>query len=118
MRVPRIATTSHDPLVWRSRVVSYVLVAVGVVVLSFAPSVVGGHVGERLHVLLHVVRPIVAVALFAAAVLVQVAVGVRWRCRLLRDAADDGRQDRRTGRGQDAATDGREDRGALPPPPA
>jgi hypothetical protein len=63
----------------RSRVVSYVLAAIGVVALSFAPSVLGDPQQQPLHTLLHVVRPVFAIALLVAALAVQVVVGVRWR---------------------------------------
>jgi uncharacterized membrane protein YidH (DUF202 family) len=66
-------------LVRRSRVWSYVLAALGVVVLSFAPSVLGEPAGETSRVLLHVVRPVLATVLIVAALALQVVVGIRWR---------------------------------------
>jgi len=76
-------------LVRRSRVTSYALVGLGAVVLSFAPSVVGEPSGETARVLLHVVRPVVAIVLIVAAVAVQVITGFRWRRGLQRASATD-----------------------------
>ncbi|MFZ7088184.1 hypothetical protein [Curtobacterium sp. RRHDQ10] len=87
--MPSRIVSNPDPrsqrLVRRSRIVSYVLAGLGVVALSFAPSVLGDPSGETARVLLHVVRPVVATVLIVAAFAVQVVVGVRWRKNLVRE---------------------------------
>ncbi|KQO63003.1 hypothetical protein ASF23_08965 [Curtobacterium sp. Leaf261] len=65
---------------------SYVLAGLGVVVLSFAPSVLGEPTTDTGRVLLQVVRPVVAGVLIVAALAVQVVVGITWRRDLLQPA--------------------------------
>ncbi len=74
----------------RSRVLSFVLLAVAAVVLSLRPEVFGDPQAQPAHALLHVWRIVLGVVLVLAAAAVQVVVGVRWRSGLRRAAdADD-----------------------------
>lgn len=72
----------------RSRVLSFVLVAIAAVVLSLRPEVFGDPQAQPLHALLHVWRIVLGITLGVAALVVQIAVGVQWR-RNLRHRADD-----------------------------
>ncbi|MGU3411627.1 hypothetical protein ACLBWP_16110 [Microbacterium sp. M1A1_1b] len=63
----------------RSRVLSFVLVALAAVVLSLRPELFGDPQTQPAHALLHVWRIVIGLVLALAALGVQVAVGVRWR---------------------------------------
>lgn len=73
----------------RSRVVSFLLLAVAAVVFSLRPEVFGDPQAQPWHAALHVWRIVLGVALMVGALGVQVAVGVRWRQGLRRRAEDD-----------------------------
>ncbi len=73
----------------RSRVVSFVLLAVAAVVFSLRPEVFGNPQAQPWHALLHVWRIVLGAILVVAALGVQVAVGVRWRRGLRRGAEQD-----------------------------
>lgn len=73
----------------RSRVVSFVLLALAAVVFSLRPDAFGDPQAQPLHALLHVWRIVLGVALVVAALGVQVVVGVRWRQGLRRRAEAD-----------------------------
>ncbi|PYY34562.1 hypothetical protein DEJ16_00750 [Curtobacterium sp. MCJR17_055] len=79
---------SSQRTIKRSRVLSYVLVAVAAVVLSLRPELLGDPQAQPWHALLHVWRIVVGLLLGVAALAVQVIVGVRWR-QGLRKSADD-----------------------------
>ncbi|PZE93397.1 hypothetical protein [Curtobacterium sp. MCBD17_008] len=79
---------SSQRTIKRSRVLSYVLVAVAAVVLSLRPELLGDPQAQPWHALLHVWRIVVGLLLGVAALAVQVVVGVRWR-QGLRKSADD-----------------------------
>ncbi|PZE66495.1 hypothetical protein [Curtobacterium sp. MCBD17_021] len=79
---------SSQRTIKRSRVLSFVLVAVAAVVLSLRPELFGDPHAQPWHALLHVWRIVVGLLLGVAALAVQVVVGVRWR-RGLRKSADD-----------------------------
>ncbi len=70
----------------RSRVLSFVLLAVAAVVFSLRPEAFGDPQSQPWHTLLHVWRIVLGVALMIAALGVQVVVGVRWRQGLRRSA--------------------------------
>ncbi|PZE35095.1 hypothetical protein [Curtobacterium sp. MCPF17_031] len=78
---------SSQRTIRRSRVLSYVLVAVAAVVLSLRPELFGDPQAQPWHALLHVWRIVVGLLLGVAALAVQVVVGVQWR-RGLRQSAD------------------------------
>ncbi|PYY33427.1 hypothetical protein DEJ25_14630 [Curtobacterium sp. MCPF17_011] len=78
---------SSQRTIRRSRVLSYVLVAVAAVVLSLRPELFGDPQTQPWHALLHVWRIVVGLLLGVAALAVQVVVGVQWR-RGLRQSAD------------------------------
>ena len=63
----------------RSRVLSYVLVALAAVVLSLRPDLFGDPQAQPWHALLHVWRIVLGIVLALAALGVQVLVGVQWR---------------------------------------
>jgi predicted membrane protein len=73
---------SSQRTIKRSRVLSYVLVAVAAVVLSLRPDLFGDPQTQPWHALLHVWRIAVGLLLGVAALAVQVVVGVQWRRRL------------------------------------
>ena len=73
----------------RSRVLSFVLLAVAAVVFSLRPEAFGDPQGQPWHGLLHVWRIVLGVVLMVAALGVQVAVGLRWRQGLRRSAEAD-----------------------------
>ncbi|PZF55050.1 hypothetical protein DEJ23_12975 [Curtobacterium sp. MCSS17_008] len=73
----------------RSRVFSFVLLALAAVVLSLRPEVFDDPQVQPWHALFHVWRIVLGIALVVAALGVQVAVGVRWRQGLRRDAGAD-----------------------------
>jgi hypothetical protein len=79
---------SSQRTIKRSRVLSYVLVAVAAVVLSLRPDLFGDPQGQPWHAFLHVWRIVVGLLLGVAALAVQVVVGVQWR-RGLRRPRDD-----------------------------
>jgi hypothetical protein len=79
---------SSQRTIKRSRVLSYVLVAVAAVVLSLRPDLLGDPQAQPWHALLHVWRIVLGLLLGVAALAVQVVVGVRWR-QGLRKSADD-----------------------------
>ncbi|PZE82158.1 hypothetical protein [Curtobacterium sp. MCBD17_032] len=79
---------SSQRTIKRSRVLSYVLVAIAAVVLSLRPELLGDPQAQPWHALLHVWRIVVGLLLGVAALAVQVVVGVRWR-QGLRESADD-----------------------------
>ncbi|MDN4647741.1 hypothetical protein [Curtobacterium sp. PsM8] len=79
---------SSQRTIKRSRVLSYVLVALAAVVFSLRPDLFGDPQTQPWHALLHVWRIVAGLLLGAAALAVQVVVGVQWR-RGLRRAADD-----------------------------
>ncbi|WIB27408.1 hypothetical protein [Curtobacterium sp. MCSS17_015] len=79
---------SSQRTIKRSRVLSFVLVAVAAVVLSLRPELFGDPRAQPWHALLHVWRIVVGLLLGVAALAVQVVVGVQWR-RGLRKSADD-----------------------------
>ncbi|WIB16485.1 hypothetical protein DEJ34_04940 [Curtobacterium sp. MCPF17_050] len=79
---------SSQRTIKRSRVLSYVLVAVAAVMLSLRPELLGDPQAQPWHALLHVWRIVVGLLLGVAALAVQVIVGVRWR-QGLRKSADD-----------------------------
>jgi hypothetical protein len=79
---------SSQRTIKRSRVLSYVLVAVAAVVLSLRPDLLGDPQTQPWHALLHVWRIVLGLLLGVAALAVQVVVGVRWR-QGLRKTADD-----------------------------
>jgi hypothetical protein len=79
---------SSQRTIKRSRVLSYVLVAVAAVVLSLRPDLLGDPQAQPWHALLHVWRIVLGLLLGVAALAVQVVVGVRWR-QGLRESADD-----------------------------
>ncbi|NII40398.1 hypothetical protein E9228_001034 [Curtobacterium flaccumfaciens] len=79
---------SSQRTIRRSRVFSYVLVAVAAVVFSLRPELFGDPQAQPWHALLHVWRIVAGLLLAVAALAVQVVVGVQWR-RGLRRAADD-----------------------------
>lgn len=79
---------SSQRTIKRSRVLSYVLVALAAVVLSLRPDLFGDPQTQPWHALLHVWRIVAGLLLGVAALAVQVVVGVQWR-RGLRRAADD-----------------------------
>ncbi|WIE76571.1 hypothetical protein [Curtobacterium sp. MCSS17_007] len=70
----------------RSRVLSFVLLAVAAVVFSLRPEVFGDPQAQPWHALLHVWRIVLGVGLMVAALGVQIAVGLRWRQALRRGA--------------------------------
>jgi len=70
----------------RSRVLSFVLLALAAVVFSLRPEAFGDPQSQPWHALLHVWRIVLGVALMVAALGVQVVVGVRWRRNLRRSA--------------------------------
>lgn len=74
----------------RSRVLSFVLVAIAAVVLSLRPEVFGDPQSQPMHALLHVWRIVLGITLGVAALAVQVAVGVQWRRDLRGRVEDDG----------------------------
>ena len=78
---------SSQRTIRRSRVLSYVLVAVAAVVLSLRPELFGDPQTQPWHALLHVWRIVVGLLLGVGALAVQVVVGVQWR-RGLRQSAD------------------------------
>jgi len=77
----------------RSRVLSFVLLAVAAVVFSLRPEAFGDPQSQPWHALLHVWRIVLGVAFMVAALGVQVAVGVRWRRGLRRAAEGDASPD-------------------------
>lgn len=79
---------SSQRTIRRSRVLSYVLVAVAALVLSLRPELFGDPQAQPWHALLHGWRIVVGLLLGVAALAVQVLAGVRWR-RGLRRAAED-----------------------------
>jgi hypothetical protein len=79
---------SSQRTIKRSRVLSYVLVAVAAVVLSLRPDLFGDPQTQPWHAFLHVWRIVVGLLLGVAALAVQVVVGVQWR-RGLRRPRDD-----------------------------
>jgi ABC-type transport system involved in cytochrome c biogenesis permease subunit len=87
-RVTLPPTPADARRIRRSRIVSFVLVAVAAVVFSLRPEAFGDPQSQPLHALLHVWRVVVGLALAAAALAVQVAVGIRWRKDLRRSAED------------------------------
>ncbi|AIV39725.1 hypothetical protein [Curtobacterium sp. MR_MD2014] len=88
----------------RSRVLSFVLLAVAAVVFSLRPEAFGDPQAQPWHALLHVWRIVLGVALMVAALGVQVTVGVRWR-RGLRRSAEQEPSTRGTPPGNQAAGD-------------
>ena len=88
----------------RSRVFSFVLLAVAAVVFSLRPEVFGNPQAQPWHALLHVWRIVLGAILVVAALGVQVAVGVRWR-RGLRRSAEQEPSTRGTPPGNQAAGD-------------
>jgi hypothetical protein len=88
-RVTLPPTDADARRIKRSRVVSYVLVALAAVVFSMRPELFGDPQGQPAHALLHAWRIVVGVLLVVAALGVQVAVGVQWRKGLRRRALDD-----------------------------
>ena len=80
---------SSQRTIKRSRVLSYVLVAVAAVVLSLRPDLLGDPQTQPWHALLHVWRIVLGLLLGVAALAVQVVVGVRWRQGLRRRAEAD-----------------------------
>ena len=89
---PRVTLPPTDDdarTIRRSRVVSFLLVAVAAVVLSLRPDVFGDPQVQPWHAVLHVWRIVVGLVLLVAALGVQVAVGVRWRRGLRRRAEAD-----------------------------
>ena len=88
----------------RSRVVSFVLLALAAVVFSLRPDVFGDPQAQPWHALLHVWRIVVGLLLVLGAGAVQVAVGVRWR-QGLRRAADPAPPQRGTPPGNQSPAD-------------
>jgi predicted membrane protein len=79
---------SSQRTIRRSRVVSYVLVALAAAVFSLRPDLFGDPQAQPWHALLHVWRIVAGLLLGVAALAVQVAVGVQWRRGLQRAAED------------------------------
>ncbi|GAA1492279.1 hypothetical protein [Curtobacterium herbarum] len=79
---------SSQRTITRSRVLSYVLVALAAVVFSLRPDLFGDPQAQPWHALLHLWRIVAGLLLGLAALGVQIVVGVQWR-RGLRRAADD-----------------------------
>ncbi|KTR09269.1 hypothetical protein [Curtobacterium citreum] len=88
----------------RSRVVSFVLLALAAVVFSLRPDVFGDPQAQPWHALLHVWRIVVGLLLVVGAGAVQVSVGVRWR-QGLRRAADPAPPQRGTPPGNQSPAD-------------
>jgi len=88
-RVTLPPSASDARRIRRSRVLSYVLVLLAAAALSMRPDLFGDPQAQPLHAILHVWRIVVGLLLAAAALGVQVVVGLRWRGDLRRSAEHD-----------------------------